>query len=426
MPDNLQYVTPAGPAAEFTLAERGALDRVNAKIVAATSLETAMAFLFEATRAVSPCDRIGLSFLDEDGRRIVAHHAVAAYEPLLLKKGYAEELHGSSLERVIAERTPRIIDDLEAYLEAHPKSASTKLLLREGVRSSMTCPLFVDDRVVGLLFRSSRQKRAYDGSHVRLHQAMAERIGQAVEKAYRIERLEAANAAYTEMLGFVAHELKSPLSSIIMDGNVLGDGYLGALAPEQREKVGRMVGKAEYLLNLVREYLDLARVESGALELNAKRGVRFAAEVVAPSIDIVRPQLEEKRMRLALELDDARACDCDPDLMKIVVVNLVGNGVKYGFDGGEVRVRLAREGVGLRLAVRNEGPGFPSSMRGRLFRKFSRLDTAELKKRKGTGVGLYTTWRIVDLHGGRVDATSEEGASAEFSFEIPLALAQRA
>jgi signal transduction histidine kinase len=426
MLDNLRYLAPPAGAAEFTPAEREALDKVNARIAAAKSLEAAMAFLFEATRAVSPCDRIGLSFLDEDGRRIVAHHAVAAYEPLLLKKGYAEELHGSSLERVIGERAPRIINDLEAYLAAHPKSASTKLLLREGVRSSMTCPLFVDDRVAGLLFRSSREKGAYDESHVRLHQAMAERIGQAVEKAYRIDRLEAVNAAYTEMLGFVAHELKSPLSSIIMDGNVLGDGYLGALEPAQRDKVGRMVGKAEYLLNLVREYLDLARIESGALELNAKRSVRFAAEVVAPSIDIVRPQLEEKKMRLALELDEALACDCDPELMKIAVVNLVGNGVKYGTDGGEVRVRLAREGDRLRLAVRNEGPGFPPSMRGRLFRKFSRLETPELKKRKGTGVGLYTTWRIVDLHGGRIDATSQEGAWAEFTFEIPLALAERA
>ncbi len=419
MGNSLQYLKPVEPTEKFSLAELDTLEKINARIAAGRNLEEVITFLFETVRAVSPCDRIGLSFLEEGGRRLVAHFAVAAYSPLLLRKGYAEDLHGSSLERVIHERTPRIINDLEAYLATHPRSVSTRILLREGVRSSLTCPLYVDDRVVGLLFRSSREKNAYDGTHVKLHLAMAERIGQAVEKAYRIEQLEAANAAYTEMLGFVFHELKSPLASIIMDGKVLGDGYLGELSGPQFDKVGRMIGKAEYLLNLVREYLDLARIESGTLELNARKEVLFAGEVVEPAIDIVKPQIEEKRMRLVAELDESLRCDCDPDLMKIVVVNLVGNAAKYGNEGGEIHARLWKEEDWLRAAVRNEGPGFPKSMRGRLFRKFSRLDTPELRARKGTGVGLYTTWRIVELHGGRIDAVSEEGAWAEFSFEIP-------
>jgi signal transduction histidine kinase len=424
MTKNLRYLKP--PSVEdLPPAQREALDRVNDRINAARDLEETMAFLFEATRSVSPCDRIGLAFLEEDDRRVVAHHAVASYEPLLLTKGYAEDLQRSSLERVIHEGRPRVINDLEQYLEEHPQSRSTKLLLREGVRSSMTCPMFVDDRIVGLLFRSSRQKHAYDERHVGLHLAMAGRISQAVEKAWRIEQLEAANAAYTEMLGFVSHELKSPLSSIIMDAGVLRDGYLGDLESKQVEKLARMVAKAEYLLNLVRDYLDLARIESGRLELNAVPDVRFAVDVVRAAVDIVRPQLEEKKMRLEEDLDDSVTCACDPDLMRVAAVNLVGNAVKYGFDGGEILLRVAAEGDRLYFSVRNEGPGFPPGMRSKLFRKFSRLDTPELKKRKGTGVGLYTTWRIIELHGGRTQARSEEGRWAEFSIELPLQTASR-
>jgi signal transduction histidine kinase len=71
------------------------------------------------------------------------------------------------------------------------------------------------------------------------------------------------------------------------------------------------------------------------------------------------------------------------------------------------------------VAVRNEGRGFTPADRDRLFRKFSRLDDPELQKQKGTGVGLYTVWRVVNLHGGRVDAASEPGQWAEFSFRIP-------
>lgn len=415
----VRYIAPARNAL-FSANERAALERVNERIGAAADLPAALALLFEAVRAVSPCDRIGLSFVEEEGRRVVAHHAVAAYEPLLLRRGYAEDLAGSSLERVIARGEVRLIDDLEAYLAERPASASTRILIREGVRSSMTCPLVVDGRNVGLLFRSSREPRAYDERHAHLHLAMAERIAQAVEKAWRIEKLEAANHAYTEMLGFVAHELKSPLASILTDVEMLTGGAFGEMAPPQRDKVGRMAGKAEYLLNLVRDYLDLARIEGGELAANIRPGVRFAEEVVRPAIEMVEPQAAEKKMRVATDFAADLACDCDPDLMKIVAVNFVGNGVKYGNDGGEVRVAVAIDGDRLRFAVRNEGPGFPPEARSRLFRKFSRLDSPELKKRKGTGVGLYTAWRIVQLHGGRVDARSEPGAWAEFSMEIPL------
>ncbi len=113
---------------------------------------------------------------------------------------------------------------------------------------------------------------------------------------------------------------------------------------------------------------------------------------------------------------------CDPDLLKIVAVNFVGNAIKYGREDGVVRVSVEHAPERFAVVVWNEGPGFPASQRGRLFRKFSRLDTAELRTRKGTGVGLYTAWRIVSLHGGRVDAASEEGAWAEFRFEIPQPL----
>ncbi len=96
--------------------------------------------------------------------------------------------------------------------------------------------------------------------------AIAERLSQAVEKAWRIEELEQANYAYTQMLGFVSHELKSPVASMVTDARLLADGYLGDMPPQQKDKLERLIRKGEYLLDLVREYLDLARVEGGELE----------------------------------------------------------------------------------------------------------------------------------------------------------------
>lgn len=420
----LRYLdAPTADVASLSKREQDVLALVNRKVAAGESLDAVLTFLFDATREVCPCDRIGLAFVEDDGQRVVSRWARASYEPLLLGAGYAEALAGSSLAEVIASGRPRIINDLERYLAAHPTSTSTALLVREGVRSSMTCPLEVDGRRVGLLFRSSRQVGRYDDRQVALHLAIAERLAQAVEKAWRIEQLAAANRAYMEMLGFVSHELKSPMASIVMDAKVLLGGYLGDVPDRQREALGRMVRKADVLLNLVRDYLDLARLEGGELTLRAVTEVDVLATVVEPALDLIRPQIEQRRVRLQQDLPSGPVmAECDPELLQIVLVNLLGNAVKYGNEGGEVRLTVRREPDLLAVTVWNEGPGFPESERGKLFRKFSRLQVPELLRRKGSGVGLYTSWRIVNLHGGRISARSEPGAWAEFSFTIPQPL----
>jgi signal transduction histidine kinase len=420
--DILRYVD-AGDArslkGRLSPQEAEIVETINQKVAGRASLEDLLSFIFNSTRGISPCDRIGLALLEDDGSRIVAHHAVAAYEPLLLREGYAEDVDGSSLQTVLEKRMPRIISDLEAYLAARPASLSARLLVREGVRSNMTCPLLVEGRVVGVLFRSSRRVRAYDDRQVLLHEAVSERLSQAVEKTLQIERLAAANRDYFGMLAFVTHELKSPVASLIMDAAMLRDGYLGELQPKQRERVERLLGKGRYLLGLVQEYLDLARVESGALRA-AVEEVEFLTDVVEPAVEVVMPQIEAKEMRLAvLAPDPPMRARLDPSLMKIVVVNLLTNAAKYGRGGGEIRLRVLSEMHRLQTAVWNEGPGFSESECGRLFRKFSRLRSPALMKEKGTGIGLYTCRRIVQAHGGRIRAASQEGSWAEFTVEIP-------
>ncbi|MBP7126778.1 GAF domain-containing sensor histidine kinase [Myxococcota bacterium] len=423
MQDGLRYVDAEQVVTDlggFPPNVREVLDTINRRVAAAESLDRVMEFLWEATRPLCPCDRIGLAFLEDGGARVSSRWVRADYEPVLLGAGYGEETAGSSLEELVRGRRLRIIDDLSAYLEAHPDSRSTRILVREGVRSSMTCPLLVDGRPVGLLFRSSRRPRAYGEAEVVMHLAVAERLSQAVEKAWRIEQLAAANAAYSEMLGFVAHELKSPVGAMILEARMILDGYAGPVAEEQRRRLDRLVAKGEYLLGLVRDYLDLARVEAGDLAPAIRDGVDLAGEVLEMAIEIAAPQAAEKGITIERDWPETPfPVAVDPDLLRIVAVNLVGNGVKYGREGGRVRVSARRTPEGFRAAVFNEGPGFPESQRSRLFRKFSRVQDPELMRRKGTGVGLYTVARIVRMHGGRVGAESEPGSWAEFRFEIP-------
>lgn len=422
----LRFIDPERnnlPPLNLSPEEREILEEVNQRVAGAESLDAVMNFVYERTRGICPCDRLGLAFAEEGGARVFAHWARAEYEPLLLGQGYAEDLRGSTLQGILETGRTRVINDLTRYLKQHPGSPSTRLLVREGVRSSMTCPLKVEGRIVGVMFRSSRQAWAYRDRHVQIHLALAERLSQAVEKAWRIEQLRNANKAYFEMLGFVSHELKSPVASLVTDAHVLLGGFLGPMDPRQAAKIRGMISKGDYLLGLIRGFLDLARIEGGDLKLNVRQGVDFLAEVVEPSIELVLPQIENRGMSLTrLFPDQPVGVECDPGLLRIVVTNLLSNAVKYGQERGQVRIHVNRVPYRLDVAVWNEGQGFTATERSQLFRKFSRLPRPGEGAHKGTGLGLYNSWRIVHFHGGTIGANSEPGAWAEFSFSIPQPL----
>ncbi|MFW6255379.1 MAG: sensor histidine kinase, partial [Candidatus Sumerlaeota bacterium] len=412
-PDNVRYIKISNEQdwdTRFSSKEREVLRKINLRVTAEPSLEGIMDFLFDETCNMMPCDRIGLAFLEENQRRVTSHLVRALYEPIHLKKGYTQDIRDSSLEPILAGNEIRIIRDLQHYSAENPDSVSTRLILREGVRSSMTCPLVVDGRQVGFFFRSSRHVNAYQDHDVDLFAAVAHRLSQAVEKAHIIELLQEANQAYTEMLGFVAHELKSPIASMVMDADILNTGYLGQLEPAQKKKIEGMMHKGKYLLGLISDYLNLAKMEQSDFEPEFEKGVDFRNEIIERTLDMLKPQLHKKKMVVCDEVDcELPLLECDPNLMQVVMTNLTSNAIKYGKEGGHIIIRGHYGDDRLRVSVWNEGPGFGESARSSLFRRFSRLKDPELKKEKGTGLGLYNTWRIIQAHGGRIAADSEKG-----------------
>lgn len=422
----VQYVNPARAAtpaaAGLSDSERVLLTEIERRVAAQVSTEAIIDFLFEATHDLSPCDRVSIAFTEEQGHRLVAYYTRSTYQPTALNRGYAEDLRQSSLAAVLDAGQVRIIHDLEAYAADHPDSRSTRLLLEEGVRSSLTCPLVVDRRIVGVLFRSARKPHAYTAVHARLHGAIGESLAPAVEKTYRIERLEQCNRAYLEMLMFVGHELKSPIAALLTSAQLLRDGYLGDLNDKQTDAVKRLVGRGRHVLELVQDYLELAEIEQGTLRLTPRADVDLERDVFAPVFETLQPQLQASRMTLAIDApEDTRAVEVDPQLLRVAVTSLLSNALRFGFEGGEIRLGAARGRGNLEIHVWNTGPGFEPGDRAKLFRKFSRLGAPAAGSR-GTGVGLYTVWRLIHLHGGHVDARSEPGEWAEFICEIPQPL----
>ncbi|MCX8124024.1 MAG: GAF domain-containing sensor histidine kinase [Spirochaetes bacterium] len=414
--DAVFYIQGGNNKVLLTDDELKVLDAINQKIAAGNSLVEILEFFFKETQHIMPCDRIGIAFSD-DGKRLTLYHVIASYQPLYLDKGYTADLKGSSLEQIFTNKTPRIINDLEEYYKKNPTSQSTHLLLKEGVMSSMTCPLYVEGRIVGVLFRSSRKKNVYGPREIALHQAIAERLSQAVEKAYRIEQLSSAINAYMEMLSFVTHELKSPLTSIMTLGITLKQGYFGQIPEHCKNTIDRIMAQAEYLLAIVNEYLNLARLETGSMPIR-KSTVTIATDIIEPALAIVQPQADAKHITIEKHYEDVKL-QCDPDAMKIVMHNLLSNAIKYNIDNGIIRITVTREDV-CRIVVYNTGPGFPEEQKHKLFKRFSRIETDELLARRGSGIGLFVSWNIVYLHNGKIYAHSVPGQYAEFTVELPL------
>ncbi len=236
------------------------------------------------------------------------------------------------------------------------------------------------------------------------------------------QELATVNRNYMEMLGFVSHELKNPLASAIMNACALRDGLLGELNDKQKPAAVALTRTLDNFLAMVKNYLDLSRIEKG--ELAARKHPVSLAEVLAPVLEVLERQALSKGMHVELAIPEGLEVLADGDLLTIVFDDLLNNAIKYGRQGGGVRVEVCEEPDGHVFSVWNEGQGIPADQLGRLFHKFQRLQTSASTTGRGTGLGLFIVREIVEKHGGRVWAESDEGQWARFSFTLPVEAGQ--
>ena len=262
--------------------------------------------------------------------------------------------------------------------------------------------------------------RSFNGMAATLERHSGELVATTVRLEKALVETAEKNRAYLEMLGFVTHELKSPLASIVFGIGSLRDGILGPLSPGQEAVLRSAALSADYLRDTIANYLNLTRIEEGALGLSLGR-VRLRRDVVEPLFERFAELAADRQMALSAEVAEDLEVAADPALVVSVVQNLLSNAVKYGRDGGEIRVRgRCDESSGsVLLSVWNEGPGFPAHAKGELFHRFGRLSAAETHS--GTGLGLFVAREIAVRHGGWLCADSEPGRWAEFTLALPAA-----
>ena len=232
------------------------------------------------------------------------------------------------------------------------------------------------------------------------------------------EELRATNRNYMEMLGFVSHELRNPLASSIMSIDTLRQGYLGPLTEAQEKMLTTVDRNLHYFLDMIGNYLDMSRLEKGEINLQISIVALFP-DVVSPIVEGLQGELQSRGMTVENRVPGDMMIAADPNLVKIVYDNLLANAVKYGSDGGTIALDAQEVGGEVVMSVLNEGPGIPRDKIPQLFAKFGRIKDPRFKRQKGTGLGLYICKEIVEKHGGRIWADSEDGQWAKFTFALP-------
>src|SRR5499433_3972964 len=247
----------------------------------------------------------------------------------------------------------------------------------------------------------------------------AQAAGRRAELAHAARReAEAANRAKDDFLAVLSHELRTPLNAMFGWVRMLRTGHLdGAAAAHGLEVIERNVTQQSRLIS---DLLDASRIVLGRLELSLQ-AVDFPA-LVASVVESIRPSAEIRGISLKSELDpDASPVNGDPDRLRQVVENILGNAIKFTPPNGSVTIRLAGDGD-VCLTVSDTGRGIDGELLPHIFERFKQSDSPSPRSHAGLGLGLAIVRHLVELHGGRVRAESEGvGQGASFTVVLPIA-----
>jgi protein-histidine pros-kinase len=233
------------------------------------------------------------------------------------------------------------------------------------------------------------------------------------------ERILEASRLKSEFLANMSHELRTPLNAIIGFAELMHKGRVGPVSLEHKEYLGDILTSSKHLLQLINDVLDLAKVESGTMEIRPE--VVTVGRLVREVSDILRGLVASKQLTVRTEISpDIDTVRVDPARLKQVLYNYLSNAIKFSLEGGRVTIRVAPVNDELfRLDVEDNGIGIAPEEAALLFVEFQQLDGGAAKRYQGTGLGLALTKRTVEAQGGRVEVRSEPGEGSTFSAILP-------
>lgn len=412
-------ISEVGNSFEKHCQQERLLGSITEKINDGLLLEEILDHVFQSFREIIPYHRISIALLDKDNKKLRSCCVRSDAAEIKIAKGYSAPLEGSSLAEIITTGKPRIINDLRDYLKKHPRSASTKLILAEGMRSSLTCPLIAIHDPVGLIFFSSMRTDTYKNIHINLFQKIARQLSVTLEKSRMYEELVHLNELKNRFLGIAAHDLRSPIGVIKNFIILFLNGYLGEIDDKQRDVLNTMDKNCDRMLNLIHNLLDFSAIESGKLEL--KPEPLDLHKFFQTYQSMTKSLVEKKQIKLSLNIEsDLPIIVVDSNRIMQVLDNLVTNAIKFSYPNTTVTISARKRDGSVEISVGDQGQGIPPDEINKIFKEFSKTSVRPTDGEKSTGLGLAIVRRIIEAHNGTIQVESTVGKGTTFTINLPI------
>jgi signal transduction histidine kinase/HAMP domain-containing protein len=395
------------------------LAAITRKINAGLTLDEVLNLVFESFKTIIPYARIGVAFLDDKAEKVEAYWARSDSREIKLGKGYSVNIEETSLNDVILKQRPRIINDLEKYLESHPQSDSTKRVVEEGMRSSLTCPLFASGKPIGFMFFSSTKVDTYLNAHKDFFIQISGQIATIIEKSQLYQRLVELNELKNNFLGMAAHDLQNPNVLMRLYLNQLVES-LGDVRGDQNVWISKIQSISDSMLSLTKDFLCISSIEAGQLRL--KQGPILPDVFLADCLENNKHITKEKSIALKLDIDEGLPIVyIDSDRLSQVINNLITNATKYSHPSTEIILSARLREKEVEVSVTDQGQGVPEDEVHKLFKMFGKTSVRPTSGEVSTGIGLAICKHIVEAHGCRIWVESKGmGKGSIFKFTMPL------
>jgi signal transduction histidine kinase len=339
---------------------------------------------------------------------------VASSGDLLVARGRCFELLGSMLEEAL-QRGELVAED-----HYHGANRPLQRVVPElALGPVLVAPLRAHGDTLGVLAVSrpigGRPFRERDEERLRL---LSDHAALAVHKSLLLQQAQSADRAKGRFLATMSHELRTPLTALAGYNELLADQVIGPMSDPQLDIIERMRSVTTHLSAMIEEILAFTSLEEGR---ETVRPTDFLAEdLVRAALAVMEPLAVQKGLKIAVHLPRTSVrMTCDIDKARQILVNLLGNAVKFT-DVGTVTLRLSRTSRAVRVDVRDTGIGIPADELPRLFRPFAQVDTGLTRRHGGTGLGLYISRRLVAMLGGHIEVESAPSAGSTFSVVLPI------
>ncbi|MCE9645938.1 MAG: GAF domain-containing protein [Chloroflexi bacterium] len=342
----------------------------------------------------------------------------------MVETGHSIEMDAerSLVARASRERKSIIVNDVraEAGFLSNPMLPET--------RSEMAVPMIVGDKVIGVFDVQADTLNHFTDEDANIYTTLASQVAVAlqnarlyVEQAAAVTQLRELDRLKSSFLANMSHELRTPLNSILGFADVMLEGLDGPLTDTMSNDLSLIQKNGQHLLHLINDVLDMAKIESGKMNLNVEKF--NVHELLTDVISITSSLAKEKSLELVIEPDSDHEIQINADKIRLrqVMINLVNNAMKFT-DRGGISIRARRENKNILISVKDTGIGISQDHLETVFQEFTQVDTTTTRKAGGTGLGLPISRRLITMHSGRLWAESSgiNGEGSTFHVTLPI------